>query len=151
MPGQRQKGKKNKRRTRIVFATPEPEGDQILAQVETTHGGYPARFGCKPIDGSDVIIAPIQGSISKGPRRVLIRKEDYVLLDKLECATGKDSYYIHHVYTKDDLKHLESRGHLIKKATSAEESTNTKIIISDVVEQKAEKIEEDEEIDIDNI
>ena len=149
MPGQRQKGKKNKRRTRIVFATPEPSGDQIVAQVETTHGGYPARFGCKPVDGGDVIIAPIQGSIAKGPRRVLIRKDNYVLLDKLECMSGKDAYYIHHVYTKDDIKQLESRGYLEKKVKNADEVTQTQIIISDTVEKKKE--ESDDEVDIDNI
>lgn len=153
MPGQKQKGKHNVRRTRTRFELVEPSAGQLIAEVETTHGGYPARFGCKTIDG-DLIVAPIQGSIAKGPRRVLVKKGDFVLLDPLNCTTGKEgthSYYIHHVYTNDDKRSLDKKGLLEQKTKRAEETTDTKILFGDKNDLVFDEKILDEELDIDNI
>lgn len=152
MPGQRQKGKGNVRRTRTRFELAEPTGGQLIAEVEATHGGYPPRFGCRTVD-DDLIIAPIQGSIAKGPKRVLVKKGDLVLLDPIDITTGKEgtkSYYIHHVYTKDDRRQLEKKGILEKKAKAAEETTSRVVFGAESKEKEQEKAK-DEEVDIDNI
>jgi len=153
MPGQRQKGKRNVRRTRIRYELVEPSGGQLLAHIEATHGGYPPRFGCRTIN-DDLIIAPIQGSIAKGPKRVLVKKGDLVLLDPTEFSTGKDcstSYYIHHVYTASDKRELEKKGLLDKKEKTAEETTTTKIVFGMETKEREVEKEKDEEDDIDNI
>ena len=147
MPGQRQKGKGNVRRSRVRTELVEPSEGQLIAVVEATHGGYPPRFGCRTIN-DDLIIAPIQGSIAKGPRRVLVRKGDYVLLDMLECVSGGESYYIHHVYTKDDVRELSKKGMLEKMVKTADESHTTAVVIGKetVAEDKG-----DVDVNIDDI
>ena len=122
MPGQRQKGKKNIRRFKVRIELIEPGKDDEIAVIENTHGGRPPRFSCRTIN-DDLINAPIQGSIAKGPRRVLVKKGDFVLLSKLECSSS-DSYYIHHVYTKNDVKELEKKG-LLKKVKKVDEDEKT--------------------------
>lgn len=151
MPGQRQKGKKNIRKSRVRYELVEPLEDQLIAEVEATHGGYPPRFSCKTMSG-DIIIAPIQGSIAKGPRRVLVRKGDLVLLDPLKDYTTKDgkmSYYIHHVYTAGDKRELEKSGHLKAKVKTAEETKESKVVFGDAMVEDFKEM--DDEIDIDDI
>lgn len=153
MPGQRQKGKKNIRRTRVRYELIEPSEGQQIAEIEATHGGYPARFGCRSIDG-DLIVAPIQGSIAKGPRRVLVRKGDLVLLDPLEVTSGKEgmvSYYIHHVYTSEDKRQLEKKGYLEKKTKTAGETHTTDVVFGEENMLKEAEKALDEEVDIDAI
>ena len=152
MPGHRQKGKGNVRRTRTRYELAEPTEGQLIAEIEATHGGYPARFGCRTVD-DDLIIAPIQGSIAKGPKRVLVKKGDLVLLDPIDFTTGKEgarSYYIHHVYTKDDTRQLEKKG-ILEKKTKAAEETATRVVFGADSKEKEEVKEKDEEVDIDNI
>ena len=153
MPGHKQKGKKNIRRTKVRFELLEPTGDQIIAVIEGTHGGYPPRFSCRTMT-NELIVAPIQGSISKGPKRVLVKKDDLVLLEPLECNSGGETkYYIHHVYTKDDKRDLEKKGHLTIKTKTAEESMQTEVVFG--LEQHVEAAfapeAVDDEVDIDNI
>ena len=77
----KKKGKKNIRRFKVRIELIEPGKDDEIAVIENTHGGRPPRFSCRTIN-DDLINAPIQGSIAKGPRRVLVKKGDFVLLSK---------------------------------------------------------------------
>lgn len=147
MPGQKQKGKKNLRRTKFSTELIEPIEGQLIAVVETTHGGYPPRFGCRTTN-DDLIIAPIQGSIAKGPRRVLVRKGDYVLLELLECVSGTEAYYIHHVYTKDDVANLNKKNYLDKNITKGDETKSQKVVFGEKVVEEAKV---DNDINIDDI
>ncbi|ADO67489.1 hypothetical protein crov455 [Cafeteria roenbergensis virus] len=153
MPGQKQKGKKNVRRTKTRFELIEPSKGQLIAEVEDTHGGYPPRFSCKTVDG-DIIIAPIQGSIMKGPKRVLVKKDNLVLLVPIDFTTGKEgttSYYIHHVYTSEDRHQLEKKGFLEKKDKISDATKSTKVVFGVESSDKSLEKAKDEELDIDTI
>lgn len=130
MPGQKQKGKNNVKKSKVRYEFIEPTKNQLIAIIEDTHGGYPPRFGCKTIEG-DKIIAPIQGSISKGPKRVLVKKGDYVLLEPIEFEKGK--YFIHHVYQKDDNRLLQKKGYLDNKVKD-----ESNVIFGEAVEESIE-------------
>lgn len=145
MPGQKQKGKKNVRveRNKHFFVEPDFSLGHLIAVIKNTHGGYPPRFTCQSINGEE-FVAPIQGSIAKGPKRQLVRKEDTVLCIPMECDTmtmntnslESKKFIIHHVYDKDDIRILEKKGYLSKKTISKEEDM---VIIGDgVKEEKAE-------------
>lgn len=149
MPGKKQKGKKNVRKSRFQVGLELPSGDRKIATVEATHGGYPANFGCRTLD-DELIIAPIRGSMSKGPKRVIIRKEDYVLLDLMDCAS-RDSWYICHVYTKDDVKQLEKMGLLEVAEKAAVETKETQVVFGNSKGVDEEKVDEKDELDIDDI
>lgn len=134
MPGQRQKGKKNVKRTsKNKFELVLPEEGSFIASVIATHGGRPPRFTCKTING-DEINAPLQGSIARGPKRTLVKKGFFVLLVPHEDTkiTGTNTsklaettYYINHVYTDDDIRELQKKGFFTKpeKAEDADEDT----------------------------
>lgn len=148
MPGQRQKGKRNVRKTKYVNELIEPSKSQLICKIETCHGGYPARFSCKTLN-DDIIIAPIQGSISKGPRRVMIKKGDYVLLDLIEFISSGESYYIHHVYTKNDVKELEKKGLLNKTVNKDSSKTDTSLIFGE--QDKVSDVGESDDLNIEDI
>ena len=154
MPGQRNKGNKNRAKTsNIRFELVEPVEDQHLAVVDTCHGGYPPRFGCKVFSTDEIIIAPIQGSIAKGPKRVLVKIGSVVLLDILQNITGKNGsklYYINHVYSADDIKQLEKKGYLQNQINIDNETGVNIVVIGDIVKSSVEtKVNHD--LDIDNI
>ena len=151
MPGQRNKGKKNIRKNKVKIELIEPSNTQLIAVIEKSQGGRPPRFTCKTLDG-ETIIAPIQGSIARGPKRVLVKPHDYVLLDKLGDLTfgkeGSCSYYINHVYTKNDKRELEKKGYFDKG--KVEEKPDESFVIG--FDQPTEEQKEiDDELDIDNI
>lgn len=49
--------------------------------------------------------AKARGKIIRGPRKKLIKKNDYVLIEEDTNSTN-DKYYIVHVYTQDEIKML---------------------------------------------
>ena len=151
MPGKKQSGKKNVRKSRTQTGLELPKDNQQIAIVEATHGGYPAHFGCRTIN-DDLIIAPIRGSMSRGPKRVIVKKEDYVLLDLMDC-TSRDSWYINHVYTKDDIKQLNKLGLLDAKEKSAADTKETQVVFGTgpACEGNADKTADEDEMDIDDI
>ena len=142
MPGQRNKGKKNVRKNRVIqYELPEPTDKNLIAVVKKSQGGRPPRFVVITING-DEYVAPIQGSIARGPKRVLVKPGDYVLLIPFEdsvCGTNvsKESgtkYYINHVYTSDDVRTLDKKGFLKKKTLEETEETEAEIVFGGVGE-----------------
>jgi hypothetical protein len=138
MPGQRQKGKKNARKNRAIqYELPEPTDKNLIAVVKKSQGGRPPRFVVNTIYG-DEYVAPIQGSIARGPKRVLVKPGNYVLLIPFEdsvCGTNvsnesKTKYYINHVYTSDDVRTLDKKGFLKKK--TLEETEEAEIVFETV-------------------
>jgi len=146
MVGQRQKGKNNKKKSKVRYEMVEPSEEQKIAIVEDSLGGYPPRFSVNTIDEVKYIV-PIQGSIAKGPRRVIVKRGDYVLLDKLEGVSG-DKYYINHVYTKDDVRELTKKGYLEKKVKKADEVSGDRIFIGSKVDEKKDLYDE---LEIENL
>jgi len=155
MPGQKQKGKNNKRKfkSNIKFELTEPdiEAGEIVAVITATHGGYPPRFTCETVDGES-FIAPIQGSIAKGPKRQFVKKGMYVLCVPMECDTMTMSsgsletkkMIVHHVYSDNDVKQLERKGFLKKLDVSKDED--------DIIFGKSgEDVDEMTDLDIANI
>ena len=140
MPGQRQKGKKNVRKNRVIqYELPEPTDENLIAVVKKSQGGRPPRFVVNTING-DEYVAPIQGSIARGPKRVLVKPGNYVLLIPFEdslCGTNvskesKTKYYINHVYTSDDVRTLDKKGFLKKKTVEGTEETEAEIVFETV-------------------
>ena len=150
MPGQRQKGKGNVRKFRkreIKY----PTAEEPLAIITDTFG-Y-CNFGCEKIlDKSSVLAKPLN-SFSKGPRKVLLKKNDYVLLKPLGYTlgkSGKQGFQIIYIYNIDELKELKKKGFLESQIQNLENTQESKILFGEENSIK-EDILEDEELDIDNI
>lgn len=123
MPGQKRKGRNNKRKIKVKFELVQPNIDEgeIIAVVTATQGGYPPRFTCETIDGES-FVAPIQGSIAKGPKRQFVKKGMYVLCVPMKCdsltmnsnSLESKRMIIHHVYSDKDVRELDKKGFLKK-------------------------------------
>lgn len=164
MPGQKNKGRKNVRKNRVIqYELPEPTDENPIAIVKKSQGGRPPRFVVNTING-DEYVAPIQGSIARGPKRVLVKPGNYVLLIPFEdsvCGTNvskesKTKYYINHVYTSDDVRTLDKKGFLKKKTVEGTEETEAEIVFETVNGGEEEGADEEEgsdgfEFDIDAI
>jgi hypothetical protein len=100
------RGRNNRinRRSIVSYGFPVPSANQVLAVIVDRYGGSPPCFSCESLDGR-TFKAKVQGSIAKGPRRVMVRLGDFVLLDRMESLTWKPRY-IHHVYTCRDRERL---------------------------------------------
>ena len=112
MPGQKQKGKKNIKRSKTKYELVLPKNGEEIACVFAAHGGRPPRFTCKTLVGEE-INAPLQGSIARGPKRTLVKKGFYVLLVPFEetKVTGTNTsklaqttYYINQIILSFSVK-----------------------------------------------
>lgn len=150
MPGQKQKGKKNVRgeRNKHYFIEPNLLNNDIVATIEATHGGYPPRFTCKTVDGEE-FIAPVQGSIAKGPKREFVKKGMVVLCVPMECDTMTNSsnsieskkMIIHHIYKAEEVKELERRGYMNKKGIK-KDSQQDQVVIGNNTNDNVDEISE---------
>lgn len=152
---QRNKNNKNKKglRTLVENAFIEPnikEGD-IVAKIVSINGGYPAVVTCVTKDGVE-FKATIKGTMSRGPKKQILRPDDIVLCQSLDFDTNKDlsldsrKMYVNHKYDKNDVKELKKRGYYDDTSTGVEFS-NTPVQVWE--DEKDD--DEEEDIDIDDI
>lgn len=110
----------------------ESEGEDY-AEIISEKGD--ARFECKLLDGS-IVISKAKGSISRGPKKEKLSKNDFVLLQKDECTSQK-KFYLIHKYSPEDKKKLAKMGEL----TQIKESEDVMVAFEDdIVDAKINEV-----------
>ena len=94
-----------------------------------------ARFECKLLDNS-IAIAKAKGSLSRGPKKVRLVADDFVLL-QLDSCTSTKKYYLIHKYSPDEKKKLKKMGQLLQLGEEED-----KDIIFETEDVKEDKINE---------
>ena len=118
--------------------------EEEYATIGNPKGG--AQFECTIFSTNVSTIATARGCLCSGPKKKRINRGDLVLIQKDECTTTKNKYYIIHVYSADDIKQLRKAGEL---AQIKEEDDDQKVAIvfegDVVIQQKPDIVEIDDD------
>ena len=117
--------------------------EEEYATIGNPKGG--AQFECTILSTNVSTIATARGCLCSGPKKKRINRGDLVLIQKDECTTTKDKYYIIHVYSADDVKQLRKAGELAQINEDDEQKVAVVFQGDVVVQQKNDNIEIDDE------
>jgi translation initiation factor IF-1 len=100
MSTHQKKHNRNRGLQELIIAS---EDNEYYGQVENALGE--CRFQVKILENDISIVAKCKGTLTHGPGRKRVSKEDYVLLQKYD-----NKYYIIHKYSIDESKKLTKMG-----------------------------------------
>jgi|UniRef100_A0A6C0ECN9 hypothetical protein len=83
---------------------------ECYGQINSSIGD--ARFEVRLIYNNTLITAKARGSLIHGPKKQMLEKNDYILLQK-DISSNDCKYYILKKYTKDDVIKLKKSGELV--------------------------------------
>jgi initiation factor 1A len=127
--------KKNNTKKDIIFRS-EKE-DEHYAIVGNAKGD--ARFEVSLIENNILTIAKIRGTLSKGPHKQRISKDDVVIVQGNPGST-QDKYYIIHKYSPDDVRKLRKAGELAQIKEKTEDNDCTVVFEDDYVADKQDEV-----------
>jgi translation initiation factor IF-1 len=107
--------------------------NEYYGQVERALGE--CRFEIKILENDIIVIAKCKGTLTHGPNRRRVCKDDYVLLQKCD-----NKYYILHKYSIDDSKKLTKMGEF---KTLKANNSNIVFDAADIVEISTLEIDDE--------
>ncbi len=139
MPKNNKKGG-NKSRSTNQLRTSEDANLEKYAEVTKALGC--SAFLVKFLNGEEGT-ASLKGSMKGGRGFERVSVGNWVLTLKDECTTGKDKYFIVHLYSQSDKKQLEKLGEL-RSVVNTDEQQSAFVFEDDVIAQDSKEAEIDE-------
>jgi translation initiation factor IF-1 len=111
MPGHTHQKKHNKNTGSKPIDFREPQTSEEYAIIEKDCGG--SRFQVTICSSYQTVIATARTRISKGPHKQKLGKGDLVLIQREDCTTLTDKYWILLKYSEDAAKQLHKAGEVV--------------------------------------
>lgn len=131
MSTHQKKHNRNRGLQELIIAT---EDNEYYAQVENALGE--CRFQVKILENDISVVAKCKGTLTHGPSRRRVSKEDYVLIQQYD-----NKYYIIHKYSTDDSKKLTKMGEF--KTIQSTNKSNIVFDTTDMIEIAPVEIDDD--------
>ena len=130
--------KKHIKRKNNDFILKIESENQEYAEVIAAKGS--SRFEVRVIKNNEIINAKLRGSLSHGPGKQRIEKNNYVLIHLDKTTTDGDKYYIIHKYSPEDVRKLHKMGQLAQIKTNEDDNDNDDFFETDVISKKLDEI-----------
>ena len=136
--------KKHVKRKNNDFILKIESENQEYAEVIAPKGC--SRFEVRIIKNNEIINAKLRGSLSHGPGKQRIEKNNYVLIHLDKTTTDGDKYFIIHKYSSEDVKKLHKMGELAHFKLNNDNNNddnnddNDDFFETDIVSQKLDEI-----------
>jgi hypothetical protein len=129
--------KKHIKRKNNDFILKIESENQEYAEVIAAKGG--SRFDVRVIKNNEIINAKLRGTLSHGPGKQRIDKNNYVLIHLDKSTTDGNKYYIIHKYSPEDVKKLHKMGQLAQ-IKSNDTCDDDDFFETDIVAKKLDEI-----------
>lgn len=129
--------KKHIKRKNNDFILKIENENQEYAEVIRAKGS--SRFEVRVIKNNEIINAKLRGSLSHGPGKQRIEKNNYVLIHLDKTTTDNDKYYIIHKYSSEDIKKLHKMGELAQIKINNEDEDDD-FFETDIISKKLDEI-----------
>ena len=130
--------KKHIKRKNNDFILKIESENQEYAEVIAAKGL--SRFDVRIIKNNEIINAKLRGTLSHGPGKQRIDKNNYVLIHLDKSTTDCNKYYIIHKYSPEDVKKLHKMGELAQIKSNDNCDEDDDFFETDIVAKKLDEI-----------